>query len=63
MKKSKDLPQTSGRPNPSPLKSGMADTGSVVHQVKGHVKFGRYAGGSGNSGRNNMVSANAGRKR
>ena len=43
------------------LKPGLnaADTGSVVNTVKGSVSFGRMASG----GNNNMVSANASRKR
>ena len=58
------LPQTKGAQTGFGLKSGlnMADTGSVVHQVKGQIRLGRQRV-SGNYGRNNMVSANGSRKR
>lgn len=45
----------------------MADTGSVVHTVKGQVSYGRIAGQKDFNGRspsrNPMVSGNASRKR
>ncbi len=44
----------------------MADTGSVVHEVRGHVKHGRIAGQADFDGRsasrNSMVSGNTGLK-
>lgn len=51
------------------LKSAInaADTGSVVHTVKGHVKYGRIAGQADFDGRspsrNPMVSGNTGMRR
>lgn len=65
MKKSKDLPQTSGKQSGKGLKPGlnMADTGSVVNQVRGTVKFGRMAASGNVPSRNSMVSGNANRKR
>lgn len=63
--KNRDLPETSGKRSGPGLKPGlnMADTGSVVHQVRGTVKFGRMAASGNDSKRNAMVSANGGRKR
>jgi hypothetical protein len=51
------------------LKTGlnMADTGSVTHEVRGTVKFGRIAGQENfdgrSSSRNPMVSGNTGLKK
>lgn len=46
------------------LKSGVneADSASVVNVVRGTSKFGRMSGGQGNA-KNNMVAANASRRR
>jgi len=46
------------------LKPGVneADTASVVHVVRGTSKMGRMTGGQGNA-KNNMVAANASRRR
>jgi len=54
-------PQTSGKTSGKGLKPGlnMADTGSVVNQVTGTVRFGRQKVSGNVSGRNSMVSANA----
>ena len=45
----------------------MADTGSVVHEVRGHIRTGRIAGQSNFNGntpsRNSMVSGNTGLKK
>lgn len=66
MKKSSgDLPEVRGKMTGRGLKPGVneADTGSVVHQVKGTVKFGRMSSSGNYQAKNNMVSGNANRKR
>jgi hypothetical protein len=63
---SNDSPETKRVMTGRGLKPGVneADTGSVVHTVRGYAVTGSYAGGGGNtSSRNNMVSANGSRKR
>lgn len=61
-----DSPETKGAQTGKGLKPGlnMADTGSVVHTVRGHVKYGRIKYPDGNDPkRNSMVSGNTGLKR
>lgn len=65
MKKTKSLPETSGKQTGKGLKPGlnMADTGSVVNQVRGVVSFGRMSVSGNDPKRNAMVSGNGSRKR
>ena len=61
------LPETSGRQSGKGLKPGLnwADTGSVVHQVKGQVRFGRSKActptGAGKAS-NNLAAANSSKR-
>lgn len=54
-----------GKQSGKGLKPGlnMADTGSVVHQVRGAVRFGRSAGTGEQGSRNKLVAGNTGLKR
>lgn len=48
---------------PRKVASGMADTGSVVNTVKGHVTYGRLRVSGNDPKRNPMVSGNTGLKK
>ncbi len=57
--------KSQGKRSGDGLKPGVneADTFGVVHQVKGHVKFGRMSVSGNDPKRNSMVSGNGSRKR
>ncbi len=57
--------QTKGKRSGPGLKPGLnaADTGSVVHTVRGHVSHGRMRVSGNDPKRNSMVSGNTGLKR